>query len=120
MKEKYKCLKEKYFQSKDWIMKHPKKVYKNVMVVLILSFVLIFVQYFCFTPKVNAHNNIPSFYAKSEHSKTKIDDKDQKIEDVSKELQELKVKRDKSSLTKNDSLRIEYLFNQYQNLKNGH
>ena len=118
--EKYKRLKEKYHQSIEWIMKHPKKVYKNVMIVLIISFVLIFVQYFCFTPKVNVHNNIPSLYSKSDGVQTKIDTNDQKMEAISKELQQLNVKRESGSLTKNDSLRIEYLFNQYQNLKNGH
>lgn len=118
--EKYKHLTGKYLQSKDWIMKHPQKVYKNVMIVLVLSFGLIFVQYFCFKPNMNLHNNIPSYYSKSELIKTKMDNNEQKIEDVSKELQKLKVKRDNNSLTKNDSLRIGYLFSKYQNLKNGH
>lgn len=36
------------------------------------------------------------------------------------ELQSLKDKRDQQKLRKEDSLRIEYLFNQYQHLKNGH
>ena len=34
------------------------------------------------------------------------------------ELKTLKVKRDQKALLKTDSLRIEYLYNQYQQLKN--
>ena len=34
------------------------------------------------------------------------------------ELKLLKMKRDRKELKKEDSLRIEYLFNQYQQLKN--
>ena len=116
----YQHLKEKYLQSKDWIMKHPKQVYKNVMLVLFLSFVLIFVQYFFFKPTVKVSNNIPSYYSKSELVKSIIDHKEQKMEEVSKELQQLNGKRENGLLSKNDSLRIEYLFHQYQNLKNGH
>lgn len=42
------------------------------------------------------------------------------MEKIVKELEILKVKRDRHALQKEDSLRIEYLFNQYQQLKNGH
>ena len=44
---------------------------------------------------------------------------DQKINVIVNELQSLKKKRESGPLSKNDSLRIEYLFNQYQKLKNG-
>ena len=49
-----------------------------------------------------------------------MDKSEEKIEVIVKELQSLKKKRESGPLAKNDSLRIEYLFNQYQNLKNGH
>lgn len=42
------------------------------------------------------------------------------MEKIVNELQLLKAKRDRGELLKVDSLRIEYLFNQYQSLKNGH
>jgi hypothetical protein len=41
------------------------------------------------------------------------------MEKIVTELQALKVKRDHDALQKKDSLRIEYLYNQYQELKNG-
>ena len=42
------------------------------------------------------------------------------MEKIVTELKSLKVKRDSHALQKEDSLRIEYLFNQFQKLKNGH
>jgi hypothetical protein len=42
------------------------------------------------------------------------------MEKIVNELKTLKVKRDQNALKKEDSLRIDYLFNQYQKLKNGH
>jgi hypothetical protein len=39
------------------------------------------------------------------------------MEKIVNELKLLKVKRDRKELQKEDSLRIEYLFNQYQKLK---
>ena len=59
-------------------------------------------------------------YSESDQVKAKMDESEKKMEAVVKELQLLKTKREEGPLTKNDSLRIEYLFNQYQTLKNGH
>ena len=117
---KYNFLKEQFYTSKDWMIKHPKKVYGYLMVILTLSFGLIFIQYFYFTPKISTKNNIPNMYSESDQVKAKMDESEKKMETVVKELQLLKTKREKGPLTKNDSLRIEYLFNQYQTLKNGH
>lgn len=112
--------KENIIQLKDWVVKHPKKSYKYVMILLLLSFAFSFIQYFFFTPKVAKSFIVPEMYSKSDKIKTDIDQKDQKAETIVKELESYKTKRESSPLTKNDSLRIEYLFNQYQNLKNGH
>ena len=73
-----------------------------------------------FTPKISTKNNIPNMYSESDQVKAKMDESEKKMETVVKEMQLLKTKREKGPLTKNDSLRIEYLFNQYQTLKNGH
>ena len=40
------------------------------------------------------------------------------MEKIVNELKILKAKRDQKALLKEDSLRIEYLYNQYQQLKN--
>ena len=117
---KYNLVKENLLRLKEWIFKNPKKVYRYIMVVLILSFGLIFIQYYFFTPKLLTGNKIPTMYSKSDQMKADMDKSDQKMNVIVSELQSLKKKRESGPLTKNDSLRIEYLFNQYQNLKNGH
>ena len=43
---------------------------------------------------------------------------DKEMEKIVNELKLLKMKSDRKELKKEDSLRIEYLFNQYQKLKN--
>ncbi|AIL45443.1 hypothetical protein BD94_1668 [Elizabethkingia anophelis NUHP1] len=43
---------------------------------------------------------------------------EKEMKKIVEELKILKVKRDERQLQKQDSLRIEYLFNQYQQLKN--
>ena len=42
-----------------------------------------------------------------------------KMEKIVNELKMFKEKNDRQLLTKEDSVRIDYLYNQYQNLKNG-
>ena len=117
---KYNLVKKNVLRLKEWIFKNPKKVYRYVMVVLVISFGLIFIQYYFFTPKLSTGNKIPTMYSESDHVKADMDRSDQKMDVIVTELQSLKKKRESGPLTKNDSLRIEYLFNQYQNLKNGH
>lgn len=115
----YMYLKEQFYAAKEWIIKHPKKVYRYVMFILSISFGLIFFQYYYLTPTTSTKNNIPRMYSESDQVKAKMDNTENKMENIVKELQLMKGKRKKGPLTKNDSLRIEYLFNQYQTLKNG-
>ena len=117
---KYNLTKKNLLRLKEWIYQHPKKVYRYIMVVLVISFGLIFIQYHFFTPKLSIGNKIPTMYSESDQVKADMDKSEEKIEVIVKELQTLKKKRESGPLTNNDSLRIEYLFNQYQNLKNGH
>lgn len=115
----YKQTKDQFHLMKDWVMKHPKESYKYVMILLLVSFAFSLIQYFFFTPKIAKSLVIPEMYSKSDKIKADLDQKDQKTEIIIKELEEYKIKRENAPLTKTDSLRIEYLFNQYQNLKNG-
>lgn len=111
-------MKEKYLLYKEWVMKHPKQVYKNVMFILIISFGFIFIQHFYFSPRISL-SNTPDFYSKSDEVKMEMKETEMKMENIVVELQQLKSKRADGPLATNDSLRIEYLFNQYQKLKNG-
>ncbi|KMQ72250.1 hypothetical protein ACM44_02020 [Chryseobacterium koreense CCUG 49689] len=116
---KYNSIKENLLRLKEWIYNHPKKVYRYVMVVLVISFGLIFIQYYFFTPQVSTGIKIPTMYSESDQVKADMEKSDQKMNVIVNELQSLKKKRESGPLSKNDSLRIEYLFHQYQTLKNG-
>lgn len=103
-----------------WIKQHPIQVFKYSVILLILSFGVSLLQYF-FSPNQSVFvAPIPSIYSKSENKKQELDNREIKMEKIVKELQQFKSKRDNEILQKSDSLRIDYLFNQYQQLKNGH
>ena len=116
---KYNVTKENLLRLEEWIYQHPKKVYRYIMVVLVISFGLIFIQYHFFTPKLSIGNKIPTMYSESDQVKADMVKSEEKIDVIVSELQSLKKKTESGPLSKNDSLRIEYLFNQYQTLKNG-
>ncbi|MDV2442584.1 hypothetical protein CMV00_02065 [Elizabethkingia anophelis] len=108
-------MKGKISNIKDWIYKHPIQFYKYTMIFLGLSFVVSIVQYFYFPSKMKFSFSPPPAFSNSSKQKPKA--KEIEMEKIVKELKTFKLKRDKSSLTKTDSLRIDYLFNQYQKLK---
>ncbi|MFN3773445.1 hypothetical protein [Cloacibacterium normanense] len=104
----------------EYLQKNPMQVFKYSLFLLIFSFGASLVQYF-FSPNMNVFTtHIPFMYSKSDYRKSEIQQQELKMEKIVKELQELKTKRDKGFLNKKDSLRIDYLFNHYQKLKNGH
>lgn len=103
----------------EWLNNHPIQVFRYALVLLLLSFGISLMQYFFSSKQSVFVTQIPSMYAKSENTKQKFDNREIKMEKIVKELQEFKTKRDKGKLQQSDSLRIDYLFNQYQQLKNG-
>lgn len=120
MTEKYEYVKLQCIRIRDYVFARPKMVYTYLMGFLILSFSFPFVQYYFVTPKPPKTFSVPNLYSESDRSKSDFDKKEQLMENVVIELQRFKRKRENGPLTKNDSLRIEYLYNQYQHLKNGH
>lgn len=114
----YNKIKEILIKFLEWLDKYPKQTYTYIMIILISSFAFSFIQYFYFTPEVPKSISFPTI-AKNHEDKEDVNEKNQKIQPILKELQEYKIKRENAPLSKNDSLRIEYLFNQYQILKNG-
>ena len=72
----------------------PKKILIYFLVLLVLSGIFAVVREIYFPPKVTL-TSIPNFYTQSDKEKEKM-----------------------KSLTKNDSMRIEYLYNEYKKLKN--
>ncbi|MGU9940364.1 hypothetical protein ACNFNZ_17520 [Empedobacter brevis] len=109
-----------------WIVNNPKKVYIYSMIFLTASFI-ISMTYSIFTHSDNSNNSnlivtssVP--YAKSNENEIntiKMKQNTVKMEKIVNELKMFKEKNDRQLLTKEDSVRIDYLYNQYQNLKNG-
>ncbi|WP_312133560.1 hypothetical protein [Empedobacter sp.] len=109
-----------------WIVNNPKKVYMCSMIFLTASFI-ISMTYSILTYSDNSNNSnlivtssVP--YAKSNENEIntiKMKQNTVKMEKIVNELKMFKEKNDRQLLTKEDSVRIDYLYNQYQNLKNG-
>ena len=112
----------KEFLKNGWITlaKHPKKVFMYSMIILTISFVGILIQGIFFPKKDLLRIHAPEFYQKSQNQAEDSSKKEREMEKIIRELKVLKQKRDQKMLEPKDSLRIEYLFNQYQKLKNGH
>jgi hypothetical protein len=93
----------------------PKKILIYFLVFLVLSGIFAVVREIYFPPKVT-FTSIPNFYTQSDKEKEKFHLKEARLEKVMKELHSFQEKM--KSLTKNDSMRIEYLYNEYKKLKN--
>lgn len=106
---------------KNWLermAKDPKKFFRYSMVFLSLSFVGSLIQGIFFPSESAFKIKPPVLYSKSSITKNDTENHDKEMEKIVNELKLLKVKRDRKELQKEDSLRIEYLYNQYQELKN--
>ena len=90
------------------------------MVFLSVSFIGSLIQGIFF-PSDNAFKiKPPILYSKSKMEQNTSVNNEKEMEKIVNELKLLKVKSDSKELQKEDSLRIDYLFNQYQKLRNEH
>ena len=88
------------------------------MLFLSVSFVGSLIQG-VFFPSDNAFKiKPPILYSKSKMVQNSTANNEKEMKKIVNELKLLKIKRDRKELKKEDSLRIEYLFNQYQKMKN--
>jgi len=102
----------------NWATQHPKKFFIYSMVFLSVSFIGSLIQGIFF-PSDNAFKiKPPILYSKSKMEQNATVNNEKELEKIVNELKSLKVKSDRKQLQKEDSLRIDYLFNQYQKLKN--
>ena len=102
----------------NWATQHPKKFFTYSMVFLSVSFIGSLIQGIFF-PSDNAFKiKPPILYSKSKMEQNTNVNNEKEMEKIVNELKILKAKRDQKALLKEDSLRIEYLYNQYQQLKN--
>ena len=103
-----------------WLVNNPKKFFTYSMIFLSVSFVGSLIQGIFFPSETAFKIKPPMLYSKSQNTKSTIVNNDKEMEKIVTELKALKIKRDEKKLEHKDSLRIEYLFNKFQNLKNGH
>ena len=103
----------------QWAVQNPKKFFTYSMILLSVSFIGSLIQGIFFPSETAFKIRPPVLYSKSKMSQNPPVNNDQEMEKIVNELKTLKEKRDQNALEKEDSLRIDYLFNQYQKLKNG-
>lgn len=104
----------------QWAVQNPKKFFTYSMILLSVSFIGSLIQGIFFPSDTTFKIRPPILYSKSKMSQNPPVNNDKEMEKIVNELKALKVKRDQNTLKKEDSLRIDYLFNQYQKLKYGH
>ncbi|MBD3903387.1 hypothetical protein NAL32_10615 [Chryseobacterium sp. Ch-15] len=112
-------LKQKGQKWLQWAVHNPKKFFTYSMILLSVSFIGSLIQGIFFPSETAFKIRPPVLYSKSNMSQNPPVNNDKEMEKIVTELKTLKVKRDQNALEKEDSLRIDYLFNQYQKLKNG-
>lgn len=103
-----------------WSVENPKKFFTYSMIFLSVSFLISILQGIFFPSDMTFKIKPPILYSKSSVAQNNQTKNTKEMERIVGELKMLKAKRDRGELLKEDSLRIEYLFNQYQNFKNGH
>ena len=101
-----------------WV-KHPKKFFVYSMFFLSLSFIGSLIQGIFFPSESVFKIKVPELYTKKLPETTSYNH-EKEMQNIVEELKMLKGKRDRHELQRADSLRIEYLYHQYQKLKNGH
>lgn len=102
----------------DWTVKNPKKFFICSMLFLSVSFVGSMIQGIFFPMETTFKIKPPVLYSKSNATSHTVENNNKEMEIIVEQLKVLKVKRDHQTLQREDSLKIEYLFNQYQKLKN--
>ncbi len=113
----------KFFANiKKWIVTNPKKFYFYAMILLVVSFIAntIFDIYAYKTETRKPKFIVPSLYRGTDMVASEYENRLKEMEMIAQELGEFKSKHEKGeTLTSADSLRVEYLYEQYQTLKNG-
>lgn len=103
-----------------FVVKNPKRFYMYSMIFLSVSFFGSLIQGIFFPSDKSFRIKPPLLYSDQNVGNSTISLQDEEMKKIIGELKLLKVKRDRNALHKEDSLRIEFLFNQYQQLKHGH
>ncbi|AZI38669.1 hypothetical protein [Epilithonimonas vandammei] len=102
----------------DRVAKNPKKFFVYSMIFLSVSFIGSLIQGIFFPSEKTFSIKPPVLYSNTEIGRNSASVQEKEMEKIVSELKLLKEKRDRNALQKEDSLRIEFLFNRFQQLKN--
>lgn len=100
------------------VAKNPKKFFVYSMIFLSVSFIGSLIQEIFFPSEKTFTIKPPVPYSNNGISQNSASVQEKEMEKIVSELKLLKEKRDRNALQKEDSLRIKFLFNQFQQLKN--
>lgn len=116
-------LKDKLLKIKENIYNNPKIFYKYSMITLIVFFVFSVIKEIYYPTNYFESLEIPQIQRKSEQEikvmKKEEKDKEKESKEILEELQILGQKRETNTLTKSDSMRVEFLMNKYNEINNG-
>lgn len=101
----------------ECVAKNPKKFFVYSMIILSVSFIGSLIQGIFFPSETTLVIKPPILYSNNGMSQNTAFIQDKEMEKIVSELKLLKEKRDRNALQKEDSLRIEFLFNRFQQLK---
>lgn len=101
-----------------WARENPKKLYQYVMIFFGLLLVLNITLDFFVSKDKKQKDFLPILYTKSDEAINQYTNKEKRLESIVEELKGLQIKREAGTLSSGDSLRVEFLYHQYQSLKN--
>ncbi len=101
-----------------WARENPKKLYQYVMIFFGLLLVLNITLDFFVSKEKKQKDFLPMLYTKSDEAINQYTNKEKRLESIVEELKGLQIKREAGTLSSGDSLRVEFLYHQYQSLKN--
>lgn len=106
---------------KAWMYAHPKKTYRYIMIILITLFVAnVILDIYKYKNAPKDPITIFPIVELSENQQPSLEDKvKEEAVQVEQEFNSYREKMQQGTLTKNDSLRIEFLYQKLQILKNG-
>lgn len=106
---------------KAWMYAHPKKTYRYIMIILITLFVAnVILDIYKYKNAPKDPITIFPIIELSENQQPSLEDKvKEEAVQVEQEFSSYREKMQQGTLTKNDSLRIEFLYQKLQILKNG-
>lgn len=117
-------LKNKILKIKEIIIQNPKKFYIYSMIILTISLIFNVWREIYYPPNyLSGMVQIPTIFSKSEKKIELLKKKQKESLDETKkildELKELGEKRKNNTLSKEDSIRVEFLMKKYDEINNG-